>query len=145
MRNLLLLLHAATTFYLVGVIWLVQWLVYPAMANAGIEGYTAYHNLHTSRITPIVAPAMIFEFLTAIYFVFITDEKISRQIFIFGLILVLINWASTFFLQVPLHEKLARGFATEVQKNLVLTNWIRTICWTLRGALVFWMIWLKIK
>lgn len=145
MRNLLLLLHAAATFYLVGVIWLVQWLVYPAMANAGIESYTAYHNLHTSRITPIVAPAMIFELLTAAYFVFTPDEKISRQFFVVGLVLVLICWASTFFVQVPLHEKLARGFAGDIQKKLVLTNWLRTICWTLRGALVFWMIWLKIK
>ena len=115
------------------------------MGHVGADGYTAYHNLHTSRITPVVAPAMIVELFTAIYFVFAVDEKIDRRYFWFGLILVLIIWISTFFLQVPLHEKLAKSFDADVQQRLVVTNWIRTAAWTLRGALVLWMIWLKIK
>ena len=72
-------------------------------------------------------------------------DKIDRSYFLFGLILVLIIWASTFFVQVPLHEKLAAAFDAKVQQRLVLTNWIRTIAWTLRGALVLWMTWLAIK
>jgi len=145
MKNLVFLAHIGTTLYLVGVIWLVQLLVYPSMANVGADGYAAYHNLHTSRITPVVAPAMIVELLTAIYFVFAPVEKIDFRYFWLGLSLVLIIWASTFLVQVPLHEKLAQNFDGDVQKRLVLTNWIRTIAWSLRGALVLWMIWLKIK
>ena len=67
MKNLVFLAHTGTTLYLVGVIWLVQLLVYPSMANVGADGYAAYHNLHTSRITPVVAPAMIIKLLTAIF------------------------------------------------------------------------------
>lgn len=145
MNNLVFLAHIGTTLYLVGVIWLVQLLVYPSMANVGADGYTGYHNLHTSRITPVVAPTMIIELLTAIYFVFTPVEKIDYRCFWIGLSLVLIIWASTFFVQVPLHDKLARGFDSDIQKRLVLTNWIRTIAWSLRGALVLWMVWLKIK
>ena len=145
MKNLVFLAHTGTTLYLVGVIWLVQLLVYPSMANAGADGYAAYHNLHTSRITPVVAPAMIAELLTAIYLVFAPVERIASSYFWIGLILVLIIWASTFFVQVPLHEKLARVFDSDIQKRLVLTNWLRTIAWSLRGALVLWMVWLKIK
>ena len=145
MKNLVFLAHIGTTLYLVGVIWLVQLLVYPSMANAGADGYAAYHNLHTSRITPVVAPAMIAELLTAIYLVFAPVERIASSYFWIGLILVLIIWASTFFVQVPLHEKLARVFDSDIQKRLVLTNWLRTIAWSLRGALVLWMVWLKIK
>jgi uncharacterized membrane protein len=143
MKNLIFLAHSGTTLYLVGVIWLVQLLVYPAMGHVGADGYAAYHNLHTSRITPVVAPAMIIELLTAIYFVFVPDEAIDYRYFWCGLVLVLIVWASTFFVQVPLHEKLARGFDSDVQSRLVLTNWIRTIAWTMRGALILWMIWLR--
>ena len=145
MKNLIFLAHLGTTLYLVGVIWLVQLLVYPAMANAGADGYAAYHNLHTSRITPVVAPAMIIELLTAIYFVFAPDETIDHRYFWCGLALVLIIWTSTFFVQVPLHEKLAQSFDGNIQSRLVSTNWIRTFAWTLRGALVLWMIWVKIK
>ena len=58
MKNLIFLVHTGTTLYLVGLIWIVQSLVYPAMGYVGADGYAAYHNLHTSRITPVVAPAM---------------------------------------------------------------------------------------
>jgi len=145
MRNLIFLAHLATTLYLVGLIWIVQILVYPAMAHIGTDGYAAYHNLHTSRITPVVAPAMIIELLTAIYFVFAPVEKIDYRYFWCGLALILIIWVSTFFVQVPLHEKLGASFDSDVQKKLVLTNWIRTVAWTLRGLLVVWLVWLKIK
>ncbi len=145
MKNLVFLLHIGATLYLVGVIWIVQILHYPLLAGVGAEGYTAYHNLHTSRITPVVAPAMIVELLTAIYFSFVMFDRIDRSYFLFGLILVLIIWASTFFVQVPLHEKLSKGFAADKHQRLVWTNWIRTAAWTLRGTLVLWMAWLVIK
>ena len=145
MKNLVFLAHAAATLYMVGVIWIVQVLIYPSMGSVGADGYAAYHNLHTSRISPIVAPAMIIELLTAIYLVFAPLDEIDYRCLWFGLALVLIIWLSTFLLQVPLHEKLAAGFSADVQQRLVLTNWTRTVAWTLRGALVLWMIWLKIK
>ncbi len=145
MKNLVFLAHLATTLYLVGLIWIVQMLVYPSMGLVGASGYAAYHNLHTTRITPVVAPAMILELLTAIYFVFVPIEEIDYRYFGCGLALVLIVWTSTFLVQVPLHEKLAASFDADVQQRLVLTNWIRTIAWTLRGALILWMVWLKIK
>ena len=145
MKNLIFLVHIAATLYLVGLIWVVQALVYPSMAHAGADGYAAYHNLHTSRITPIVAPAMILELLTAIYFVFVPFETIDRRYFWCGLALILTIWASTFLVQVPLHEKLGASFDANVQRKLVLTNWIRTGLWTVRGALILWLVWLKIK
>ena len=145
MKNLIFLAHFATTLYLVGLIWIVQSLVYPSMGLVGADGYAAYHNLHTSRITPVVAPAMIVELVTAIYLVFVPLEGIDKRYFWGGLTLVLIIWASTFFVQVPLHEALAKGFNADVQNRLVWTNWIRTTAWTLRGALVLWIVWLKIK
>ena len=145
MKNLIFLAHLGATLYLVGVIWIVQILVYPLMANVGADGYSAYHNLHTSRISPLVAPAMIIELLTAIYLAFTIFETIDRRYFWFGSGLVLIIWASTFLVQVPLHEKLGASFDADVQRKLVQTNWVRTIAWSLRGALVLWMVWLKIK
>lgn len=145
MKNLIFFAHLASTLYMVGVIWIVQILVYPLMERVGAENYSAYHNLHTTRIAPIVAPAMIIELLTAIYFVFASFENVDRRYFWINLALVLIIWISTFLLQVPLHEKLAAGFAAEVQQKLVLTNWIRTIAWSLRGALVLRMAWLIIR
>ena len=41
---------------------------------------------------------------------------------------------------VPMHERLGRGFDPAAHRRLVATNWIRTIAWTARGALVLWML-----
>ena len=89
MKNLIFLAHFATTLYLVGLIWIVQSLVYPSMGLVGADGYAAYHNLHTSRITPVVAPAMIVELVTAIYLVFVPLEGVDKRYFWCGLALVL--------------------------------------------------------
>jgi hypothetical protein len=145
MENLIFLAHAGSTLYLVGVIWIVQVLHYPLLENVGADGYAKYHNRHMTRITPVVAPAMILELLTAIYLVFIAFEPVNAFYFWCGLALILIIWISTFLVQVPLHEKLGASFNADAQRRLVSTNWIRTAAWTLRGALVLWMIWLKIK
>ncbi|MEM9735245.1 MAG: hypothetical protein AAF908_01395, partial [Pseudomonadota bacterium] len=44
-------------------------------------------------------------------------------------------WASTFFVQVPLHGKLERGHDATLVRRLVMTNWLRTFLWTARGVL----------
>ncbi len=145
MKNFAFLIHLGATLYLVGLIWIIQILHYPLMANVGADGYIEYQSLHMSRITPVVAPAMILELATGIYFAFANFEAIDRSYFWIGLALILVIWISTFLLQVPLHERLTHSFEGDTQKRLVQTNWIRTIVWTLRGALVLWMVWLKIK
>jgi len=145
MESLIFLAHTGVTLYLVGVIWTIQILHYPLLANVGADNYAKYHNRHTSRITPVVAPAMVLELLTAIYFVFVPFEAVNARYFWCGLVLVLIIWVSTFLVQVPLHEKLGASFEADAQRRLVRTNWIRTAAWTMRGALILWMIWLKIK
>ncbi len=48
-------------------------------------------------------------------------------------------WASTALLQVPRHTALGSGFDRAAHGGLVLTNWLRTAAWSLRGALVLWM------
>ena len=56
-----------------------------------------------------------------------------------GAVLVAIIWASTALIQVPCHAKLVEGFDARAHRRLVDTNWIRTIAWTLRGAIVLIM------
>ena len=88
---------------------------------------------------------MLAELGTAVYFAFVNYEPFERKIFRFGLALVLIIWVSTVFIQSPIHGKLMYAFDANLANKLVLTNWVRTGLWTVRGVLVLWMIWLKIK
>jgi hypothetical protein len=145
MTDFIFLIHAGATLFLVGLIWTIQIIHYPLFTMVGANNYAAYQTSHMSRITYVVAPVMFLELGAAIYFVFAGYELINPNYFRFGLALVFVIWLSTLFVQSPVHGKLADRFDAELVGKLVLTNWIRTIGWTLRGALVLWMIWLKIK
>jgi hypothetical protein len=57
-----------------------------------------------------------------------------------NVILIGITWISTATMQVPNHTKLAHGFDSRIHNILVSSNWIRTVAWTIRGAILFWML-----
>lgn len=145
MKDFLFLIHAGATLFLVGLIWTIQIVHYPLFRNVGADGYAAYQTQHMSRITYVVAPVMLAELATAIYFAFAVYDDVNPNYFRFGLALVLLIWISTMLIQSPIHGRLAKAFNDDLVSRLVSTNWIRTFLWTLRGALVLWMIWLKIK
>ncbi|OZC02533.1 hypothetical protein BSZ36_05815, partial [Rubricoccus marinus] len=56
-----------------------------------------------------------------------------------GAALIGLIWASTAFIQVPLHNALGGAFDAEAHSRLVGTNWIRTVLWSLRAGLVLWL------
>lgn len=141
MEKIAFLLNLVATFYLTGLIWLIQIVQYPFFSEVGKESFPQYHAKHTFWITPVVAPIMIVELLTAIFLVFYPPENLEVKLLWLALVLTLIVWASTFFLQVPMHEKLAQGFEKKAHRFLVNSNWLRTGAWSLRSLLVFYFAW----
>ena len=140
MEKIFLLLSFASTFFLTGVIWVVQLVQYPFFAYVDPQTLTKYHDDYRFWITPVVAPPMIVELLTSILLVFYPPANIDRKLIWLALGLTVLIWASTFFVQVPLHEKLARGFDAETHAALVRTNWIRTLLWSARSLLVLYFV-----
>jgi hypothetical protein len=146
MEKTLLFVQLATTLSLTGVIWLVQIVHYPLFAFVGDDRYKIFHVSHMNWITFVVAPLMIVELFAAILWLFYSPASVNGALLLwFGLILVAAIWASTFFLQVPLHEKLAQGFDAATHRALVNTNWIRTAAWTLRAVIILWIAWHESK
>lgn len=145
MEDFIFLVHAAATLFLVGLIWTMQIVHYPLFAKVGESGYAAYQASHMSRITYVVAPVMLAELGTAVYLAFVEYEPLDRKIFWFNLAQVAMIWISTVFVQSPIHGKLAGKFDSGMVNKLVWTNWLRTLLWTIRGGIVLWVIWLKIK
>lgn len=141
MSKILFIANFISVIYLTGVIWLVQMVHYPSFSQVNAENFLKYHSSHTFWITPIVAPAMIIELLTSVFLIIYPPENIYSRLFWLGLILTLTVWISTFFLQVPMHEKLAQGFDANAHKFLVNSNWIRTIAWSLHSILVIHFVW----
>lgn len=137
--NVVFLAHLGATLLMVGVIWIVQIVHYPLFAGVGAECWSAYEAAHQSRITFIVGPLMVIELVTAVWLVLDRPPALPLEAVVAGALLVGVVWASTAFIQVPLHAALAEGFVPEVHERLVGTNWIRTAAWTARGGLVLWM------
>lgn len=142
---LILQLHFAVTFYLVGLIWIVQIIHYPLMKYVEPSRFVAFEKEHCQRIAPVVAPAMLLEgalsFLVC-YQVFSEQTGVGAEVAaVIGLLLLGCIWFSTFAVQVPIHNRLAEGLNIDLIAKLVRTNWIRTAAWTLRGLAAGYLIW----
>jgi hypothetical protein len=140
--KILLLLNLVSTLSMVGLIWFVQIVHYPMFRDVGREGFILYMRNHQRLTTWVVAPLMLTEALSAVGLIYWPPPSISL-LWLWGAMgLVVINWLSTAFLQVPRHGLLAaEGFSERIHHGLVLTNWLRTTCWTLRGFVVSGIAW----
>ncbi len=143
--RLLLLVHLASTLIMVGVIWIIQIVHYPLFALVGEESFIRYSGQHNVLITYVVLPTMLIEIGTVGLLALARPSAIPAWLAWLGFALVILIWASTFFLQVPAHNILGRGFDVNAHQVLVSTNWIRTIAWSVRGILALWMVYLLMR
>jgi hypothetical protein len=130
----------ATTLPLVGLIWMVQLVAYPLFARVGTSSFAAYHAAHSSWITLVVGPLMLGELASAALLIVARPPELPTGLAWFGFALVALVWAVTVFVSVPRHEILARGFDPDAHATLVATNWIRTAVWSVRGAMLLWIV-----
>jgi hypothetical protein len=129
--------QAAVTWFLVGLIWVVQIVIYPQMARIVSVGFPAWHRTYTLRISWVVAPMMVLETVLASWWVFSAPGSGFAWV---GFGLAGTVWASTFVMQIPLHRRLAGGWDEPTINRLVGTNWVRTVAWSLRGLLFLGLI-----
>lgn len=131
----------AAAWFMTGLIWLIQLVHYPLMAQVGPERFIEYHHAHSALITLIVGPVMLLEAAGAVYLWAVLGGQTHGWVWWLTGALLAVVWASTAFLQVPCHGLLAQGFDAAVHAKLVDTNWIRTVGWTLRALLLmgFWL------
>ena len=136
----LLLIHAAATLFMTGLIWFVQVVHYPLMAKVGADGFTDYESHHQRLTTWVVGPAMLVEMMCASWLAVAPVQAVPVWLACLGLALLAVIWISTAMLQVPRHKDLELGFDINAHRRLVNSNWIRTVAWTLRSILALWMI-----
>lgn len=128
--------HAGSTWFMVGLIWFVQIVHYPLMGEVPTSTFPAYTKAHQRRTTWVVGPVMLLEGGSALLLVWSPHVAFAGTPMRWsGLALLVFIWISTFAVQVPLHERLASGFDRAIWRRLVITNWVRTIAWTVRGII----------
>lgn len=108
-------------------IWLVQLVIYPSFQHYHREGFRTWHRVYTRRVTYVVMPIMLGQL--AVYGWLLLSAR-SPDV-LFNACLILVAWAITFFLAVPLHTALdAEEDHFQLSVQLTAVNWWRTIVWT---------------
>ena len=141
LTKLTLLVQFSATWTMVGLIWFVQLVHYPLFLLAGPSEFKQYHQQHTSRTQWVVGPPMLAELLSATALLFFRPALVPKWSGTTGILLLAVIWGYTALVQIPLHNRLADGLERSVGRQLVSTNWLRTIAWSLRGLLIAWMAW----
>jgi hypothetical protein len=140
MQRALLVINFAATWYMVGLIWFVQVVHYPLFAMVARDNFVKFEEAHSTLTTLVVGPPMLIELATAVLLVALLSASKERLLAAVALGLLVVVWFSTALLQVPLHGKLSAGFDQTSHTALVTTNWIRTVCWSLRGLIVGYLL-----
>ena len=131
-----LLLNLVSTWYMIGLIWFVQVVHYPLFAAVSPMDLPAYERKNTRLTAWVVIPPMLLELGSTWWLWCFPPAGIPASVPWIGLGLLLLIWASTFWLQVPQHKQLSGRFEPLAHQILVQTNWIRTLAWTLRGLVL---------
>jgi hypothetical protein len=133
-------IHYSLTLYMTGIIWLVQMIHYPSFKLVGNDNFSNYHQNHLRQTSIVIAIPMVLEILTATYLFIFVDMFRNNVLFLFTLALLFLIWIVTFLVSVPKHNTLSKGFNDQVTSALIKTNWIRTIGWSLRALLLFFLL-----
>jgi hypothetical protein len=141
--KLLVVLNFALAAYLTGIIWTVQLVHYPSFAFVAADRFGAFHRAHSTRMGWVVMAPMVAELGLAAWLAW-QGRELGGAVW-WSLALVIFVWAVTFFVSVPFHNRLAQGFDYIAIDGLVRTNWLRTLAWTARLALLGSMLWRLIK
>lgn len=119
-----------------GIIWQVQLLTYPQFLKVPLADFIAYHHSHTQRMGWIVAPPMLAELMLALIAAWHLESAVSYV----SLALVIALWITTALVQIPLHNRLARGYDVPTIQKLVTSNWLRTVLWSTRTVLLIYIV-----
>jgi len=116
-------------------IWLVQLIIYPSFQYTKEKAFILWHGRYMRLMSLITAPLMLLQIGTETVYILQSDYRWMR------ILMILAVSISTVSLSVPCHRRLySEGKDPLVISRLVLTNWFRTVLWSLLFAeTVFWV------
>lgn len=115
-------------FGLVVLIWMVQLIIYPSFLYYSDTELEVWHPIYTKAISLIVIPLMLGQLAMISYQIF----KVRQFYTVVSFGCVLLVWLLTFWIFVPIHNKLSAGeIETFNLEALVNLNWYRTGIWSL--------------
>ena len=127
-------LHLISTSMMVAIIWIVQILHYPTFLFIDKERYTEFQQFHMNKISYIIIPLMLVELISGLSILF-TVENVQFSFYV-SLSLLILIWLITGLFFTKFHSELSKKFSHNTILRLIRLNWIRTVFWTIRLALL---------
>ena len=140
MIDAVLIANLVASCVMTGVIWFVQHVHYPLLAQVEMGQAVAVAEEHQRRTGHVVALPMAVEGLTTLALLAQQPSGVIWFLPWIGAVLLAVALGCTVFLSVPLHAKMATHPDALVGAKLVATNWPRTIAWSLRAVVCVVMV-----
>ena len=132
-----LMIHIISTSIMVGVIWVIQLVHYPSFKYVNESDYIIFQKYHMSNISYIVFPVMFTELITALIILFFGEKSLF---FVLSLICLFLIWVFTGVLFTKYHRILKEGKDLMIIEKMIKANWIRSLLWTMRLIMIFFVI-----
>ena len=115
---------------MVGVSLITQFVTYPSFKLIKSSSFSEFHKSYTNKMLFIVAPVMILELISSLLLVIfdVSDNNIEIGL----LIILMLIWFLTFFMIVPIHNKLTINYNKDLNQKLIKYNGLRTILWIIK-------------
>ena len=140
MIDAVLIANLVASCVMTGVIWFVQHVHYPLLAQVQMGQAVAVAEEHQRRTGHVVALPMAVEGLTTLALLAQQPVGVTWYLPWIGAILLAVALGCTVLLSVPLHSQMAKNPDALVGAKLVATNWPRTIAWSLRAVVCVVMV-----
>lgn len=127
--------NAASAWVMTGVIWFVQVVHYPLLAVVPVESARRTAVEHQARTARVVMVPMAVEGVTTLWLMFDRPADMPWWLAWAGGVCVAVALLSTVLLSVPRHGRMANDPTASIGRELVVTNWPRTVAWTAHGII----------
>jgi hypothetical protein len=137
---LVFLVHLASTLVFTGIIWYAQLDQYPLLKFVGRKEVSKYESEYYRRTMPWAVALLIIEALTGILLIWLRPAGIPSTLVWANLALLAVIWVITWGGCVKCHMKLECGLQDSLFHRLLSINKSRAVLWTVRSAIVLWMV-----
>ena len=115
---------------MVGVSLITHFVTYPSFRLIKSSLFSEFHKSYTNKMLFIVAPVMILELISSLFLVIFDVSDNNTEIGL--LISLLLIWFLTFFIIVPIHNKLTVNYNKDLNQKLIKFNGLRTLFWIIK-------------
>lgn len=136
MADVVLLLDVIASWTMVGLIWFVQVVHYPLLAVVPVEAARSVAVVHQRRTAWVVMAPMAVQGFASLALLKWVPVGVDQWMPWVSAACVGIALLSTVLLSVPRHARMAENPTSTIGHELVMTNWPRTIAWSLSGILL---------